>query len=388
MAPSTQPIEKLQNQATQPEGHPVGRSPTSVLTARPKVTQLSLPAAPPTKPRAAFFIFPALFQHVDIMMEVSQYLDVDTLVSLYAISRDFHALVSARMSTTLLSHARFHAPESASTFLFKAYKKLCVPDPAQRPHPVQAEEVRLVPSFRWLRMVLYREEVVRDIIRLLAREEHRLPPRASLTLKRMWLTMDISTNAKRVGLMHNHAFWTNEDLRVATMFFMKLDMRFMDPVESDGENALRKLVMAQRSLAFVRGVLDRSMLTTHTHLLAMHVRHGYRPSPDLSHYSILGVPADQVGRGELENRGEGPAILLRPDELVMQEAIRRGIQMEALYLDMMLYGFIDLTTFEDILPTPEELDMEREMKWGDGHPATVAAGSGTGAGAEDPMDLS
>ena len=233
-----------------------------------------------------------------------------------------------------------------------------MPDPARRLHPRKPEEVRLVPSFRWLQMVLFRERVVRDITALLARQGHRLPARASLTLKRLWLTMDVGTNAKRIGLLHNTAFWTDEDLRLATLFFIKLDMRFLDPVAGQGEIALRKLLLGQRSLSALWRCLRRTACRNPLELAQMFVRYDYRPAPHNTGLSLLGVPADEIGAGVREGWGSGTARLLRPDRLVMQEGLRRGLQIEKHYLDMMLYGYIDLETFENIPVQPEEMEVE------------------------------
>ena len=300
--------------------------------------------------------------------------------------------MDARFTTTILSNSLEQAPESSKTFLFKAYKSLCMPDPAKRPHPLRESQVRLVPSFRWLRMVLYREATVQTIMACLARQGHRLPVRTSLTLKRIWLTMDIGLNVKRIGLMHNTSFWTDEDLRLATLLMIKLDLRFMDPIDGAGETALRKLLLGQRSLTPLCDCLKRTSLLSRLELLQMYVRYEYVP-PNAAHrgrWSILGVPADRVGKGHLERWGDAPqyqgpapapapmttttttttsavppAHLMRPDQLVMREALRRDLNLDALYLDMILYGYIDLQTGQNIVVPEEEMRMPPVMgRWG------------------------
>ncbi|KAI9828422.1 MAG: hypothetical protein M1832_002850 [Thelocarpon impressellum] len=311
-----------------------------------------------------FTIFSRLFSHAEILFEVARHLEFEGLLSLYAISRDFHEHVDARMTTTMLGHSLRLAPESSRTFLFKAYRSLCIPDPARRPDPRHAQEVRMVPGFRWLRMVLYRESIVAEIVAALATEGHRLPPRASLTLKRMWLTMDVGTNVKRIGLLHNRAFWTDEDLYVATLFFIKLDMRLMDPVDGDGETALRKLMLGQRSLTPLHRLLRRRGGLSRLDILRMQVRYDYTPSPAHRGLSILGIPASEIGIGHREGWGSGTsrAKLMRPDKLVMQEALRRGLGLEKRYMDMLLWGYIDLQTFEDVPVRPEEMLPEEEAE--------------------------
>ncbi|KAK5275535.1 GTP cyclohydrolase 1, partial [Cryomyces antarcticus] len=97
--------------------------------------------------------------------------------------------------------------DAEAIFPFKAYGPLCIVDPAHRPNAERPGEVRKVPSFRWLRMVVFRERVVSDIIALLAQQGHRLPvSTARAALKKCWFLMDIPTNAGRIGLLHNTAY--------------------------------------------------------------------------------------------------------------------------------------------------------------------------------------
>jgi len=283
---------------------------------------------------------------------MASHLDVEDLVSLYAISKDFHYLVNTRFTTTVLSQSLSKAPESSRTFRFKAYKNLCMTDPVARPNAEVEGKFRMVPSFRWLRMVLYREHVVAEIIAYLAAEGHRLPRRSSLTLKKIWLTMDMATNTSRIGFMHNREFWTDDDLYVATIFSIKLDMRLTDPVDGDGETSLRHMLLAQRSLTSLWRALKRTGMLTQLEMLQMYVRWSYKPAPEHRGMSIVGVPANEVGKGQNEGWGRGSARLLRPDDLVMREGIRRGLDIHKRYMDMLVWGYIDPQTFEEI-PIPQ-----------------------------------
>lgn len=300
-----------------------------------------------------FSIINAIAGSPFLILDVARQLDLDDLINLYAISRDFHANVNKRLTTVVTSQALSRAPESARTFPFRCYKSLCRPDPDERPHPFLPDQARFVPTFRWLRMVLYREKVVSEIIRTLATEGHRLPPRASLTIKRIWMTMDFPTNKQRIALIHNEDFWTVADIYMATMFFIKLDMRFADPVESAGVCLLRSLLMGQRSLTPLWKALRRTGLRNQLELLQMVVRYCWQPAPMHRGMSIMGVPADKVGRGCLEGWGAGTHRLLRPDELVIRESIRRRIIDETEMLEMATWGYVDHSTGANIV-TPED----------------------------------
>ena len=139
-----------------------------------------------------FNIFPAILLYPELCFHLSTHLPLNSLVALYAISRDFHTILDSRFTTVILSQSLAKAPESSRVFPFRCYAHLCRKDPASRiPHPdpvkARAGISRAVPSFRWLRMVLWREKVVHEIMAIMAEDGVPLPSRCSLALKRMWV---------------------------------------------------------------------------------------------------------------------------------------------------------------------------------------------------------
>ena len=293
-----------------------------------------------------FDIFNAIIQRTDLIIDFAAQLEFEDLISLYAISRDFHSIISARFTTVLMRQAVNKAPESARIFHFKAYKSLCMPDPALRPHPDIPDETRLIPSFRWLRMVLYREQVVDEIIDILRRAGHRMPERTSLTIKRIWLTMDVPTTVKRIGLFHNTNFWTDLDLWLATLFFVKLDMHFNHPLDFQPSTALRSLLIGQRSLTTLWKTLKRTALTNEVEAMQMLVRFAYRPDPQFADARIFGVPPAEIGAGIREGWGAGQGLLMRIDDLVLREASRREQDVTTQILNMMIWGYTDFSALE------------------------------------------
>ena len=201
-------------------------------------------------------------------------------------------------------------------------------------------------------MVYYREEVCEDILRLMAREGHRFPRRMSWVLKKIWFVMDISDNGRRIGLIHNETFWGKKDLFLATMFFLKLDMRFTCPVSGNGEVGMRKMIFGMRSLSFLRGVLRREELRDSLECLRMIVRFEGRGAGEGE--SVLGVPAEEVGMLQYEGWGVGGSRrkLLGVCDLVMREGFRRKLGLQRFYVDMMVYGYVNKKTFEDIVRRP------------------------------------
>jgi hypothetical protein len=139
-----------------------------------------------------FNIFPAILLYPELCFHLSSHLPLNSLVSLYAISRDFHTILDSRFTAVILSQSLAKAPESSRIFPFRCYAHLCRKDPASRiPHPdpekARKGVARAVPSFRWLRMVLWREKVVHEIMAIMAEDGVPLPSRCSLALKRMWV---------------------------------------------------------------------------------------------------------------------------------------------------------------------------------------------------------
>ncbi|KAK5139547.1 hypothetical protein LTR04_003491, partial [Oleoguttula sp. CCFEE 6159] len=306
---------------------PTPTSPTATL-ARLSLSSAAILPEPTTTatvtPRnASFSLFSAFLAHSELILVLSRHLTVDALVALYAISKPFHYLLNSHYTTYILASARAHSQDAEAIFPFKAYGPLCIVDPAHRPNAERPGEVRKVPSFRWLRMVVFRERVVSDIIALLAQQGHRLPvSTARAALKKCWFLVDIPTNAGRIGLLHNTAYFTAADLFGLTMLFLKLDMRFTDPVDgAGGERRLRNFLLAERSLSALHAVLAGGALTSSLQMLRLFVRHAYRPpaAHTAARLSILGVPANEVGRAGFEGWGLGRERLLRPDELVMRE---------------------------------------------------------------------
>ena len=303
-----------------------------------------------------FSIFLALLVYPELTLEVAKHLEVEDLISLYSISKDFHMLVNSRFTAMITAQWHGKASESGRTFIHRCYKNLCMRDPARRINETRPDELRFVPSFRWLQMILYREAVVDEIMRALLREGHRLPRSATLTIKKIWFTIDISDNTRRIGLMHNVNFWTNKDLFLATMFFLKLDMRLTHPATGNGELGLRNMLLGQRSLSTLTRVLWREEMVTQLDMLRMIVRFNYEPQQH-KEMRILGVPPKEMGKLQYEGWGTGDQKFIGIADLVMREAVRRKLNLQNHYVDMMIYGYINKKTWTDIMtaiPVPEE----------------------------------
>jgi hypothetical protein len=149
--------------------------------------------------------------------------------------------------------------------------------------------------------------------------------------------MDIAQNGIRIAVLHSRQYWTDQDLFYASHFFMKFDMACADPVDSTGERALSRLFLGLPTLTCMRNLLRGDYCWWD--ILRIKVSYDYVPQPHHRHLPIFGIPPHLIGRSCLEGWGQGNTRLMRIDELVMREAIRRNIHMNQHYLDFMMYGF-------------------------------------------------
>lgn len=312
-----------------------------------------------------FDIFTAILGHPELLFMVAKNLPINTLLSLYAMSRDFHSIMDTRFATMILSQAVPKAPDSARIFQWKSYPGLCQPDPAKRnlhPYRPLAEQgkTRDVPTFRWLKMVIFREKVCHEIMVMMAEDGVRLPPQCEQSLKKLWYLMDTPDNVRRIGLMHNKRFFQDIDLFMLTMLSIKLDMRFNDPAEGLGTTGLKRMLLAQCSLSTLWRALKREVLKSQYDVLKMFVRWKWDPRSEDRGLSIFGIPPSEVGMMQYEWHGRGGlrTLLMQPVDLVMRECVKRSIDMRQFIKQFLTWGYTDAETLKDC--TPKRWDRKLE----------------------------
>jgi hypothetical protein len=169
--------------------------------------------------------------------------------------------------------------------------------------------------------------------------------------------MDISTTRGRVNLMHNRRMFTDMDLYNIQFFIVKLDMRFNDPVDGPGDDAMRKLFLGQRGLTPLCKLLKRTAFLDVVDIVRLGVRYAYVVRPEHRRMPIFGVPPEEIGVAHTEGWGAGRVHLMRPDELVMVESVRRQLGLKNHIMEMMIWGYVDPITGKDIPVTEEEMYM-------------------------------
>ncbi|KAI7307639.1 hypothetical protein KC315_g13690 [Hortaea werneckii] len=375
-----------------------------------------------------FSVFNALLRHHDLLLLLVSYLTVPSLISLYSISKPFHCIFNCNYLAFILSISNTWAPNAATIYPWRCFKSLCVRDPQLkvkssmigRHLQAQHQNLREIPSLKWLQMVVWRQGVCKDMLIQLATKGLRCPPGTLDAVRRMWLILDFPLNAQRIALCRSPEYITPKTIFLATFFFLKVDMAFTDPAgpvfrtnaqhnnaaafprRLDGRGTvgcdLRELLTSERNFTPLWRVLrgwspDPNLPRipmNRLDILKLWIRHEYRlpdrASAKAKQQSILGVPWHQVGTASLERTGSAlvtingktttlidPGLtsskdlqthtaqqllyphakriivpeakprekLMRPEELMMKEGVRRKMGLHRHWIRMMLWGFCD-----------------------------------------------
>ncbi|KAL2760611.1 hypothetical protein ACRALDRAFT_1078742 [Sodiomyces alcalophilus JCM 7366] len=308
-----------------------------------------------------FNLIDRLSENVELAVNLGLHLDPTDVINLASVSKRFNRTISGNMTSSIRTWVREHAEESSEIFSFKLYRHLCIRDPAGRTNAFAAEHsnpadpnqqaVRHVPSLRWYHMVVLRERCVDDIVDALERASHYLPRGMEKTLKKMWLLMDVATTKGRRDMISNTALWSKTDLYHAQLFIVKLNMFFSDPIflPRDG-NSLPRLLLGQRGLYKLWQALTGRAWTKPREVTELKVRYDYIPTyPQfrraLFGETVFGVHPYEVGVVHLEGWGRGSGHLMRPDELIVEEANRRNFTVDKHILYMILWGPVEKSPF-------------------------------------------
>lgn len=315
------------------------------------------------------------------MIEVTKHLRVKDIIMLYSVSKTFHDLVNLRFQSTIAAWAQEISPSGWKVFYWKFYGNLAMKDPAGKlwampgpvtiPRPAWApparaismtHQVRSVPSLKYLAMLAQRERRTRDILACLARAGHRLPETTHVTLKKIWMLMDISTNILRRAFIRNENIWTPHDLYNAQMFYVKLQMRFNEPIFGPKSTVLADTFLGLRDgLNPLWRLLRRKAYLGGEEILQQRLKYYCRESVVQHHlligHSFIGIHPSELGNEHKEGWGGGKVHLSRPDELVIEECVRRHLGMEKHIVFMMFWGHVDWKKRLNLVPSEEEMYM-------------------------------
>lgn len=145
----------------------------------------SIPSTPKTAKKKPFNLLNAFCANNELLLLLTSYLTIPSLISLYSISKIYHHQFNFHYTAHMLAIMRTWAPHSETAFPWRAYRKLCIRDPALRQTSRligktdeasdKYGDLRTVPTIRWLQMVVYRHGVCTDILLRLASYGHRCP---------------------------------------------------------------------------------------------------------------------------------------------------------------------------------------------------------------------
>lgn len=336
---------KRQTGATPSQGSQAeGSSSTALPKKRPRVKktvafagETSSDPSSTAGGKSKFNIFEAIIQHPHLVFHFAISLEIEDLISVYAISKDFHHIINTGLTMVIVAQAMLHAPTSAKVFPFRCYRGLCVSDPRVDMDESRGQS-RLVPSFRWLRMVCWREQIAKKITHLMMEEGLYLPWECEEAIKKLWFLMDIPDNQRRLGTVQNTDLWTAADLFYAVMFLVRFDMRCTDPLSTQAQGGMRRLLMAQQSMSVLYRTLERTAMKDSYEVIQGFLRWKYEPHGN-GNQPIYGVPRSEIGKLQYEGYGAGGSQvkLQRPDELVLKECIRRDMDVWEVLLEIIVW---------------------------------------------------
>ncbi|KAK4204255.1 hypothetical protein QBC40DRAFT_336981 [Triangularia verruculosa] len=342
---------------------------------------------PPKRPKPTIDLLATLCTTPELLIEVCKHLPPRDIVNIYALHRGFHDALNHNMRKFIFAWARSMAPVAAKIYSSPVYSHWFIPDPAgrtatwsdrdlSRPQPGQAilggedlhinsnlKEVRLVPGLFWLQHVVHREVRVRDILAVLARRGHRTLPGTNATLQKMWLVLDCPTNKMRMQLFVSRDFITDEDLYRFQLFFVKLVLLCNDPFFGPGSTILPRLFLGQKGLSPLWKFLRKKEYRGDGAIRQLKIRYDVAPkSREIwEGKSVMGVEIYDMGVIQFEGWANGGMdLLMRPEELMMTEAGRRGLDLMGgwqVLFRMMTYGHVDYATGSNLVPSLEEMYM-------------------------------
>jgi hypothetical protein len=150
-------------------------------------------------------------------------------------------------------------------------------------------------------------------------------------------------------------------------FLVKLAMAFNHPFFHPIKLDMVQLMMGQKGLHPLWQLLMRQRYTNISELMELKTRYDLRFPRHVwtdillhDHPKAYNVPLNMVGLGHMEGWGKGFRHLSRPDELLPIEAVYRGLYLDQHISQMMIWGYIDFETGENIVPTEEEMYISDE----------------------------
>ncbi|KAF2448435.1 hypothetical protein P171DRAFT_470201 [Karstenula rhodostoma CBS 690.94] len=313
-----------------------------------------------------FSVYKAILRHPNLFFQFAIRLPLNAIIDLYAIDKEFHYRFNKYSTSIIHDFASHHAPQAAYIFSWVLFPELCISDPMLRPMDGRPHLARDIPSLRWTRMVIYRDNVVRNILTILAVGGHRVPRETHTVLMKFWLLIEMDNSTLRAAFITDSTVWTDQDIYVFHLFLMKLDMHFNHPVYNHGFIDLSHMLLTQKTLSTLSKVLAGQQTMDYDDLTDMLIRTYHEEDLDLDAHPWLddegenGVVVDETGLLSREGWDLMGDRMCSPVDLVRIESIVRGLDVQAYLIDFMTYGYIDLDKKQN-LPAPRRWRSEKKI---------------------------
>ncbi|WXC62239.1 hypothetical protein SNK03_008099 [Fusarium graminearum] len=331
---------------------------------------------------ASLDMISALCTNLELAIEIGKHLRPQDIVNLYIASRSFREAIKGHMLSCIRMWVDSRSPEAGKIFHWKLYGRMLIRDPLERTSAANdaqhlearwnsakrnPKSVRMIPGFRYLKMVMSRDRCCREILAMMARMGFLMPDTMYDTLLRLWVLMEISTTRQRQLLLRNEKYWTDQHLYNLQFFLVKLAMAFNHPFFHPIQIDMVQLMMGQKGLHPLWQLLMKQRFTNISEVMELKTRYDLRFPRDVwtnilihDHPKAYNVPLNLVGLGHMEGWGRGFRHLSRPDELLPIESVYRGLDLDKHISQMMVWGYIDFDTGENIVPTEDDMYISDE----------------------------
>jgi hypothetical protein len=320
-----------------------------------------------TAPKQPFNVYKAILRHPNLFFQFALRVPYPSIIDLYAIDKEFHYRVNLYSVSLIHDYARYHAPLAGYIFSWVLYPHLCISDPMLRPMDGREWLARDVPGFRWVGMILERQKMVHRILTILGLEGHRVPASCEGALMKFWGLMELNTTKLRRSFLEDTEIWTDTDIINIQLFFVKLDMRFSDPILGNGVCQLGAMLLGQRSLSMLWRVLSGKLKLNYDNTSDIVVKTYLNEDLDVEAHPWLedegdtGVAEELWGLLNLEGWHMDGMRMSPAVEMVITEGVRRGLNVQQYYLDFVMYGFVDGKTGKNV-PMPRQLRRDKKVQ--------------------------
>ena len=342
-----------QQTTTTPSAKPSqAKTSESTSTDRDSVTTEDEPAFEGVQNRRPFHYLDipgALTGFPQLALMVIDLLGVDDFINTATASKRFYLFVRGNPHTTITRVAFNHFPENARLYPYPCYRKYTLdvrragPSSNQEQRNNTSDAINKQPFLRWLKMLRFRENLIKELMDLFDKGGYTLTSRCSTVLKKIWFLMDIPDNRRRLSTVQNKLLWSDTELFHAVFILAQIESRFTGHKVGTPRQSLRRVVMAQKTPILLRNALKGTALRTPFEVLKEFMRWRYRPLPYEADMNLFGVPPGEVGRLQYEYYGAmGSRVrMYRPDELLLKECSRRQLDILHMYATAYLQGETD-----------------------------------------------